>query len=50
VIHRRFQFFRFGKIFGGQPANITELKKSRHPDETVAALDTHTLRSRSQAE
>jgi hypothetical protein len=28
VIHRRFQFFRFGKVFGGQPANITELKKA----------------------
>jgi hypothetical protein len=28
VIHRRFQFFRFGKVFGGQPANITELEKA----------------------
>jgi hypothetical protein len=28
VIHRRFQFFRVGKVFGGQPDNITELEKA----------------------
>jgi hypothetical protein len=45
-----FQIFCFGKVFGRQPANIAELEKSRRRDEAVAAFDTHTLRSPSQAE